>query len=262
MKRIKDIINKIHCADCLEFMKEMPDGCVDLTVTSPPYDGLRDYGGYVFNFKDIAHQLFRITRNGGIVVWIIGDATIDGSETGTSFKQVLYFKRIGFNLHDTMIFEKGGFAKPSNNRYHQIFEYMFILSKGTPVNFFPLKDRKNIHVSSKSSTSRQKDGTLNKLPDKYFEPFGMRCNIWKYEVSYGKGAESNLAYLHPASFPYKLTIDHIKSWSNEGDIVLDPMIGSGTTARAAKDLKRNFIGIEINPEYCKIAKERLAQGVL
>lgn len=262
MKYPDDFINKIICGDCLEVMKEMPDGCIDLTVTSPPYDNLRDYDGYIFDFRGIAKQLFRVTKIGGVVVWIIGDATMDGSETGTSFKQVLYFKEMGFNIHDTMIYEKDGSPYPSNNRYRQVFEYMFILSKKELKTFIPIKDRKNIHQHSKSSTYRQKDGTLNKIANINFEPFGMRHNIWKYGCGYGKGAESNLAYLHPATFPYKLALDHIKSWSNEGDVILDPLIGSGTTARTAKDLKRNFIGIEINPNYCKIAKERLAQGVL
>ena len=136
-------MNKIICGNCVEIMKEWENNIIDLTITSPPYDNLRDYKGYVFDFENIAKQLYRVTKSGGVVVWIVGDATIKGSETGTSFRQALYFKEIGFNLHDTMIYSKAGFQYPATNRYHQTFEYMFIFSKGKPKTFNPIKDRKN-----------------------------------------------------------------------------------------------------------------------
>lgn len=258
----QDFVNKIICGDCVEIMGSIPSESIDMILTSPPYDELRDYRGYVFDFEKSAREIYRVLKKRGVIVWVVGDMSVDGSETGTSFKQVLYFKDLGLSLHDTMIYEKGGFPNPSSNRYHQVFEFMFVLSKGKPKIFNPIKDRKNIYEGSKSSTQRQRDGSLKRMKDIIFEVFGMRYNIWKYEIGYGKSAESNIAYLHPAVFPFQLAIDHIKSWSNKGDIVLDPLIGSGTTARAAKDLHRTFIGIEIDPEYCKIAKERLAQGVL
>jgi len=262
MKYPDDFMNKIICGDCLEIIPEMPDGCVDMVLTSPPYDDLRDYGGYKFNFQHTAKELLRILKKGAVIVWIVGDSTINGSETGTSLKQVLYFKDIGLNLHDSMIYFKQGFSNPSFNRYHQVFEYMFILSKGQPKTFNPIKDRLNRwRESFGRNTSRQKDGTCKEVGRKRrFGKYGMRFNIWEYHT--GFDPKNYTEKEHPAIFPYQLASDHIKSWSQERDIVLDPLIGSGTTARAAKDLKRNFIGIEINPDYCKIAEERLAQGVL
>lgn len=257
-----DFINKIICGDCLEVMYEMPSECVGLTITSPPYDNLRDYDGYTFNFKGIAEQLFRVTKIGGVIVWVVGDATINGNETGTSFKQVLYFKEIGLNLHDTMIYFKQGFSNPSFNRYHQVFEYMFILSKGQPQIFNPIKDRLNRwRESFGRNTSRQKDGTLKEVErKKRFGKYGMRFNVWEYHTGFNPKEDTEAG--HPAIFPDGLASDHIISWSNEGEIVLDPMCGSGTTCKMAKLAKRSFVGIEISPDYCKIAEERLAQGVL
>ncbi|MDP4227192.1 MAG: site-specific DNA-methyltransferase [Bacteroidota bacterium] len=254
--------NKIICGDCLGVMKQLPDECVDLIVTSPPYDELRDYNGYSFDFENIAKELFRILKNGCVCVWIVGDATINGSETGTSFKQALYFKEVGFNIHDTMIFEKNSSsfpAKKDGNRYTQIFEYMFVLSKGKP-NANLLIDKENKwsgFTNWGNNTQYNKSGELVKtnniktIPDK-----SPRNNIWKYTVGFNEVSG------HPAVFPLQLAIDHIKSWSNEGDMVLDPFSGSGTTAKACKKTGRNFIGIEISPEYCEIANKRLKQEVL
>lgn len=257
-----DFINKIICGDCLEIAKKMPNECVDLIVTSPPYDNLRDYKGYVFNFKNIARQLFRVTKQGGVVVWVVGDETKDGNESGTSFKQALYFKEIGFNLFDTMIYFKQGFSNPSANRYHQVFEYMFILSKGKPKTFNPIKDRINRWEKTFGrNTSRNKNGELKEVKRKIrFGKYGMRYNIWGYHT--GFNSKKYTEKEHPAIFPDNLAYDHIISWSNEGDVVLDPMCGSGTTCKMAKLTKRNFIGIETSQEYCKIAEDRLMQGVL
>jgi len=255
MYKIEDIINKIHCFDCLTFMKEMEDKSVDLTITSPPYDNLRDYKGYTFNFEGIAKQLYRITKDGGVVVWVVGDATIKGSETGTSFKQALYFKEIGFNLHDTMIWVKTGQgAVGSIYSYWQNFEYMFILSKGKLKTFNPIEDRKNYACERWANGGRDKTGQSKSRRWVKSEDFGKRFNVWKITPQ----CESE----HPAPFPKKLAEDHILSWSNEGDIVLDPMCGSGTTCKMAQNLKRKYIGIEISQEYCKIAKQRLMQKPL
>jgi len=246
-------------------MKEMPSGCVDLTVTSPPYDNLRTYGGYRLDFKGIARQLFRITKRGGMVVWIIGDATIGGSETGTSFKQALYFKDIGFNLHDTMIYAKVNYLPQLeiNKRYASAFEFMLVLSKDKPDVFNPIKKASYYYGLIKSGTFRQKNGNLRTAAsNKMVQEEHIISNIWRYQVGNYKSTKDLIAFNHPAIFPDKLAEDHILSWSNEGDIVLDPMCGSGTTCKMAKLLHRNFIGIEINPEYCKIAEERLAQLVL
>jgi len=245
---------KLINGDCLEVMKTMPTNSVDLTVTSPPYDNLRDYNGYTFDFEGIAKELFRITKEGGVVVWVVGDATIKGSETGTSFKQALYFKEIGFNLHDTMIWNKGCFSAVGAlvNRYAPVYEYMFILSKGYLKTFNPIKDRKTIHGGKKvNGTVRNKDGTMKSFSKEVtINEYGQRFNIWEQSPQKQRGG-------HPAPFPEKLAEDHILSWSNEGDTVLDPMCGSGTTLKMAKKNSRNFIGIDCSEEYCKIAEARI-----
>jgi len=238
-------------------MKSIPDGNIDLTVTSPPYDNLRTYNGYTFDFEGIAQELYRVTKDGGVVVWIVGDATIKGSETGTSFRQALYFKEIGFNLHDTMIWNKGTFTAVGAlvNKYAPVFEYMFVLSKGQPKTFNPIKDRKNKHFGRKKhGTFRQEDGTTKQLSSigKPISEYGQRFNIWDISAE-----KSNSKRLHPAMFSEQLAHDHIISWSNEGDTVLDCFMGSGTTGKMAKQLNRNFIGVEISKEYLEIAKERI-----
>jgi site-specific DNA-methyltransferase (adenine-specific) len=249
----------LRLGDCLEVMKSLPSQSIDLTVTSPPYDNLRTYNGYSFDFEGIAKELYRVTKDGGVVVWVVGDATINGSETGTSFKQALHFKDIGFNLHDTMIWKKPNFANPSSNRYHQTFEYMFVLSKGKPKVFNSIKDRKNIYAGNLGSvglnTSTQINGTKKIRDKKVISEFGQRHNVWEMNTS---GQENmGKAIEHPATFPEKLANDHILSWSNKGDTVLDCFLGSGTTGKVAKHLNRQFIGIEISPEYLEIAKNRI-----
>jgi len=247
-------VNKIYCEDCLDTMGRMPDGYIDLTVTSPPYDGLRDYKGYSFDFESIDKELFRVTKQGGVVVWVVGDATVDGSKTGTSFKQALYFKEIGFNLHDTMIYQKEP-RYPDNVRYWNAIEYMFILSKGTPKSFNQIKDIKiNINNLGKKVTykNRGKNGVLKENKVITSSPFKSRNNVWLYS-SDSLQEEIN----HPAVFPVKLVKDHIYSWSNEGDLVYDPFMGSGTTAKGAHHLKRNWIGSEISQEYVDIANKRI-----
>jgi DNA modification methylase len=252
----------LRLGDCLEVMKSIEDKSIDLTVTSPPYDNLRDYNGYSFDFENIAKELYRVTKDGGVVVWVVGDATINGSETGTSFKQALYFKDIGFNLHDTMIWKKPNFANPSSNRYHQTFEYMFILSKNKPNTFNSIKDRKNIYCGSLGSvgknTSTQIDGTKKIRERKVISEFGQRHNVWEINTSGQENMGKTIN--HPATFPEKLVFDHIISWSNEGDVVLDCFLGSGTTGKVAKQLNRQFIGIEISSEYLEIAKKRIGEG--
>jgi DNA modification methylase len=250
----------LHLGDCLAVMKTLFGNSIDLTVTSPPYDNLRNYNGYCFDFEGIARELYRVTKDGGVVVWVVGDATINGSETGTSFRQALYFKEIGFNLHDTMIYQKNNFANPSSNRYHQIFEFMFVLSKGKPKSFNPIKDRKNVCAGESNwgtNKARQKNGSFKERQKKIVSEYGMRYNIWEFMTSKGFATKDNFAYSHPAIFPEKVAYDHIISWSNEGDTVLDCFLGSGTTGKVAKQLNRKFIGIEISQEYLDIAKRRI-----
>lgn len=252
----------IHNMDCLEGMKKLLlSNSIDLTVTSPPYGKLRAYGGYKFDFKPIAQQLYRVTKPRGVVVWVVGDETIDGSESGMSFRQALYFKEIGFNLHDTMFYEKAGFSNPSNNRYHQVIEYMFVLSKGKIKTFNPIRDRIIKWDSWGKNTSRQKDGTLKLKKGQRKSrvgEYGMRFNIWRYATGAGMSTRDGIAYQHPAIMPEKLAEDHILSWSNEGEIVQDPMCGSGTTLKMAIKNHRHYIGFDINAKYVEIAKKRVA----
>ena len=244
----------LYCENCLDTMARMESDSIDLTVTSPPYDNLRDYNGYSFDFESIAKELFRITKSGGVVVWIVGDATVNGSESGTSFKQALYFKEIGFNLHDTMIYKKGGQgATGSNKAYWQDFEYMFVLSKSKIKTFNPICDRKNQTKPRKKTESqghRHKNGEKKGRRVIERKLYGRRLNIWEFHVN-------AIITKHPAVFPEQLAQDHILSWSNEGDTVYDPFMGSGTTAKMACRNNRKFIGSELSEEYCEIAKQRI-----
>jgi site-specific DNA-methyltransferase (adenine-specific) len=249
----------LFCDNCLNTLRSLPDNYIDLTITSPPYDNLRDYHGYTFDFENIAKELYRITKNGGVIVWIVGDATIKGSETGTSFKQALYFKELGFNLYDTMIYEKTGLPFPSKVRYLQCFEYMFVFSKGKPKTINLIEDRINTTAGQvrESRKYRSKDGSFIKGSNKPIKEKGIRVNIWKYQTGQYKSTKDLIAFKHPATFPEKLAEDHILSWSNENDIILDCFMGSGTTGKMAVLNNRNFIGIEISTEYFKIAEDRI-----
>ncbi|MBI3335168.1 MAG: transcriptional repressor LexA [Candidatus Portnoybacteria bacterium] len=253
-------LNEIICGNAVDVMKTFPRNSIDLVVTSPPYDELRNYNGYSFDFEGIANGLFRVIKQGGVVVWVVGDETIKGDETGSSFRQALYFKECGFKLFDTMIYSKPPRGAVGNNKtYWQSFEYMFILSKGAPKTINLIKDRENKDErSGDNGTKRLSDGSLLKLKRAGYSKYGRRTNVWEYLIGRGHSASDKIAYEHPAIFPEKLAQDHIISWSNEGDIILDPMCGSGTTLKMAKLLKRNFIGIEISKEYCDIANKRLA----
>ncbi|MDI6804266.1 MAG: site-specific DNA-methyltransferase [Bacteroidota bacterium] len=240
-------------------MNKFQDDVIDLTVTSPPYDDLRNYKGYVFPFEDIVKELFRITKPGGVVVWVVADATIDATETGTSFKQAMYFKEIGFNLHDTMIFrKKNPIPQIYRKRYTNEFEYMFVFSKGVVKTHNPiLVDCMHAGLELNGTTYKnysKNEQTREKLA-KPVKDKKIKGNIWEYVV--GKKQEDQEAKGHPAPFPCELVRDHIFSWTNSGDVVLDPMCGSGTTPRVACEMHRNYIGIEISHEYCKIARERV-----
>lgn len=244
--------------DCLNVMKNIEDNSIDLTVTSPPYDNLRKYNGYCFDFENIAKELYRVTKQGGIVVWVVGDATINGSETGNSFKQALYFMECGFKLHDTMIYKKKNPTPSKSNRYQNCFEYMFVLSKGKPKTFNPIMTKKKYIESRKSKQyNKRADGT--QIVREYHAPSDMKVinNIWEYSVGLNNSTSDRYAFEHPAIFPEQLANDHIISWSNEGDLVLDPFVGSGTTGKMAVLNNRNFIGIDISEEYCKIATQRI-----
>ena len=253
-------INKIYNENCLETMAKMPDNFIDLTVTSPPYDNLREYKGYSFAFEKIAKELYRVTKEGGVVVWVVGDATENGSETGTSFKQALYFKEIGFNLHDTMIYQKISYMPNKKaKRYDGLFEFMFVFSKNTPKTFNEIiEERTNIEKSicKKDIMVRQKDGSFKKSERINKGTTKKVGNVWTY-LNNSNSTKDKIAFEHPAIFPEQLANDHIISWSNEGDLVYDPFMGSGTTAKMAHLQKRNWIGSEMSKEYCEIAEKRI-----
>jgi len=246
-------MSQVIQGNCLDVLKTLEDNSIDLTVTSPPYDNLRTYKGYTFDFEGIAKELYRVTKQGGVVVWVVGDATINGSETGTSFKQALYFKEIGFNLHDTMIYAKNNPIPQNHNRYEQQFEYMFVFSKGKPNTFNPLKENtktkgkeyswKNTNDYGDKSAKRSRDEISIGKDTKN------RFNIWFMSVASSK-------FTNSAPFPEKLAEDHILSWSNPDDVVMDCLAGSGTTGIMAHKNGRKFILIETSETYCDIIKER------
>lgn len=260
-------MNEIILGKSEEVLTSFPDNFFDLVITSPPYDDLRTYNKTLssnFPFEAIAAQLYRTMKEGGVIVWVVGDAVIDKSETGTSFKQALFFMELGFLLHDTMIYEKNGPSFParrSGNRYSQVFEYMFVFSKNKPPKTAHLicdkENRWKGYTTFGKASYRNKDGELIQREIKPIPDFSPRYNIWKYNTGFGYSTKDKIAYQHPAIFPDKLAEDHILSWSNEGDIVLDPFCGSGTTCKMAKLNNRNFIGIDAVAEYVELAKQRI-----
>ena len=259
----------LRLGDCAEVLGSMESCTIDLVVTSPPYDNLRSYKGHgdswTFDkFKDIARELYRVVKEGGMVVWVVGDATIDGGESCTSFKQALYFVECGFKLFDTMIYEKSGCgACGSNNSYIQNFEYMFVLSKGEPKTTNLIYDRPNKITGARTTATNRNVHDADsgrKTREVVAKPMGRRFNIWKYNQTQGHDEFSSK---HPAPYPLPLAIDHIRSWSNEGDLVLDPFNGSGTTGVACVQLGRDYIGIDIEESYLELARTRILgyQGI-
>ncbi len=258
--RSSDWLDAIHCGDNCEIMRQMQSESVDLVVTSPPYDDLRTYGGHGWDFYGVAWNLKRILKPGGVIVWVVSDATKDGSETGTSMRQALHFQTLGLNLHDTMVYEKAGTgACGSNLAYWQCWEYMFVLSKGRPKTVNRIADVQNIRAGAVCTKGRiAADGTEKDARRRIVPEMSVRTNLWRYQV----GNNGDDSTDHPAVFPERLPKEHIISWTNPGDIVLDPFSGSGTTVKAAKELNRRFIGIEVNPEYVEIINKRIAQDAL
>lgn len=250
---------ELHSGDSAIVLRSIPDASIDLTVTSPPYDNLRAYNGFTFDFETIASELYRVTKPGGVVVWVVADATIKGSETGTSFRQALFFKECGFGLFDTMIYHKQNpLPRQHGARYEQAFEFMFVLAKGQPktvnVRRVPCK-----YAGGKcASTSRDggKD-TLSGNQRRIIAETKFDSNVWGYRVG-NQGKRDAGAKAHPGTFPDELAGDHIRSWSNPGDVVLDPFMGSGTTGKMALLTSRKFVGIEISDEYMALAKQRIA----
>jgi DNA modification methylase len=261
-------VNTIYNESAIDTLQKMSDEFIDCVITSPPYDNLRAYKNDIDKnwsdeiWKPIIKLLYNKIKIGGVVVWIVGDAVIDGSETGTSFKQALYFIECGFKLWDTMIYQKTPSfpAATGDKRYSQNFEYMFIFSKDIPKTANLLKDRKNKWGGSQSwgkTSERLKNGDIKQREKINVQEYGYRFNIWEYATGKGQSTTDDDAFKHPAIFPEKLVADHIMTWTNENEIVYDPFMGSGTTAKMAKIYNRNFIGSEISVEYCKIANKRV-----
>jgi site-specific DNA-methyltransferase (adenine-specific) len=261
-----DVLNKVFNESCLDTLSKLPDNYIDLVVTSPPYSNMRHYhGNNKFEFEKIAVELTRVLKGGGVLVWIIGDATIKGAETGTAFRQALFFMDFcGLRLHDTMIFQKNTTtypAKVDGRRYSQNFEFMLILSKGRPKTVHLICDKKNKwegYTNFGTKTDRNKsDELIINAKLKPIPSFSPRNNVWSYVTGKGFSGNDNIAYKHPAIFPEALAGDLIVSFSNENDIVYDCFSGSGTTLKMAKKLKRRFIGSEVVKDYCSIIEERL-----
>jgi DNA modification methylase len=263
-------LNKLYNEDCLITMSKIEDNTVDLTLTSPPYDDLRTYNqhvsgnktefnGYSFPFESIAKELYRITKKGGVVVWVVGDATNKGSETGTSFRQALYFMSCGFDLYDTMIYQKTGTPFPQKTRYNQVFEYMFVFSKGKPNHFNPIM-KKNVTAGAVRHSRKFRNADGEMIPGFNGKPvneYGIDNNIWLIKNGMNKSTKDVVAFEHPAIFPEELAIKHIITWTKEGDLVYDCFMGSGTTAKMAILSNRNWIGSELDENYCLITKKRL-----
>jgi site-specific DNA-methyltransferase (adenine-specific) len=257
------IIYNENCLDVMNYIiKENIK--VDLTITSPPYDNLRNYRKSLnWNeeiWKEIIKSLYNITADGGVVVWVVGDSIIKGSETGTSFKQALFTIDCGFKLHDTMIYQKNSYPFPPINRYYSVFEYMFVFVKGKLKTANIQRCETDIRwrrKNNKSSSQRNSNGDTTKIKYECGKDNRKMDNVWKLNTGYMKGTTDKIAFEHPATFPDLLAERHILSWSNENDIIFDPMMGSGTVGKMALLNNRKFIGIEIVKEYCNIAKERI-----
>lgn len=257
-------LDKIHCGDNVSLLAQLPDACIDLVVTSPPYDNLRTYGGHSWDFEAVAQGLTRVLKPGGVIVWVVADATVNGSETLTSMRQAIYFKDVcGLNVHDTMIYQKNSYPFPPSNRYYQQIEFMFVFSSGAPRTFNGIKQKTAWQKKQgEISTTRNKDGTTEGMKYEKGKDERLLDNIWPLDTGFMRTTSDKVAFEHPAIFPDVLARRHIETWSNPCDLVLDPFSGSGTTAKAAKELGRKFLGFEINPDYCAIAEKRLAQQVL
>ncbi len=252
----EDFINKIICGDCVKVMKSIPNNEIDLVVTSPPYDNLRTYNGFSFTFPKIAKELYRVVKKGGVVVWVIGDKISKGNRSLTSFRQAILFQEIGFKVHDVMIYKKKNTPFMRSNAYTNCYEYMLVLTKDGTKTFNPIKEPTKRNGFEMLTFNKKADGVNKKVLGE-LKKTKTKTNIWEYAVGLGGTTKDTIVFKHPAAFPEKLAEDHILSWCNKGDLVLDPMCGSGTTCKMAKLNNRDYIGIDISNEYCEIAQKRL-----
>ncbi|MBY0522788.1 MAG: site-specific DNA-methyltransferase [Gemmataceae bacterium] len=254
-KRLNQIV---HC-DCIEGIGALPDACIPLTVTSPPYDAMRDYGGTKFQFEPIATELARVTMPGGVIVWVVQDQIVDGFESGTSARQRLFFETVGMNVHGTVIMAMKGCRYPRKQRYGQQFHYAFVLSKGKPRVVKVLQDKPNSAVGAVVANSRRfRNGDLTTtMKPKRIGPYGLRGNVWLIDAGNGRTTKDRFAYEHPALMPEGMAEDHILSWSQPGDLVFDPMCGAATTCKMALLNHRKYLGMEVHQPYWELACKRM-----
>jgi DNA modification methylase len=258
--------NRILCCDCVTEMQALPNLCIPLTVTSPPYDDLRLYGGHPFDFakfQAVAHELYRVTMPGGVLVWVVRDAIVDGGETGTSARQKLYFQEVGFTLYNTIVMVRKGNHLPGNVRYGTAPEQAFVLTKGRPRTVNIIRDKPNSTAGGPlKKYSRNRDGSMTviRYPNKVTSLLGQRSNVWVYDAGWNKSTKDKIAFQHPALMPEAMARDLIVSWSRPGDLIFDPMAGAGTTCKMALLNHRRYLGMEIFAEYAELARERLGMA--
>jgi len=253
-------LNRFIVGDAVKIMARMPPGLIDLTITSPPYENLRDYGGYHFDARLMLSALYEVTKNGGVVIWVVGDK-INGGRSLVSFEHAQMARNCGFVVHDVMIYQKKNTPFMRANAYTNCFEFMFAFSKGKPKTFNPLMVPTARHGQEMAVANKRSDGVNRKVPVT-LKKEKVKTNIWAYAVGFGGTTTDKIAFQHPAVFPERLAQDHILSWSNPGDIVFDPMCGSGTTAKMSILNDRRWLGVDVSPEYIKIARQRIREASL
>ena len=257
------MIDRIARCDCIEGMRALPDACIPMTLTSPPYDSIRDYGGHEWSpkvFRAVAEELYRVTTPGGVVVWVVQDQVLDGRESGTFSRQRLYFEEVGFGVYSTMIMVSNGFRLPQGRRYVNQYQYAVVLSKGRPRSVTLLRDRPNSTAGESSKGKvRSRDGVLSlrRYSDRVVAEYGRRSNVWIYDVGWAKSTGDDYAFEHPAVMSEKMAEDHILSWSKPGDFVFDPFLGSGTTCKMALLNDRHYLGFEVHRPFYQVAVRRM-----
>ena len=247
----------IHTADCVRFMETMEAAAVDLVVTSPPYDDLRDYKGFDFDCEAVAKGLAEVVKEGGVVVWVVGDR-INGGRTLTSFDHAFIFRDAGFTVYDAMIFKKRNTPFMRKRAYTNCYDFMFVFSKGTPATFNPLRSPSVRSGLAPLPYLKGTDG-INRKTERELSEHKVRTNIWSYAVGRNGTTADMYAFKHPAMFPENLARDHILSWSDPGDLVFDPMCGAGTTCKMAKATGRRWLGVDVSREYTTIARRRVRE---
>jgi hypothetical protein len=257
--------NAILLGDALEILSRIPAGSIPLTLFSPPYDGIRDYGkNWSLDYKTLGRLLFGATCDGGVCAVVIGDGTKDFAKSLTTFRWAVdWVDNTGWRLFECCIYSRHG--NPGawwTQRFRVDHEYILIFFKGDRLRCF---DKTALMIPSKhagkvySGTDRLTNGGFKKIEPKAVNDLKCRGTIWGYATSNSEGNRTKLE--HPATFPDRLADDLIHCFSKPGDLVFDPMCGSGTTCVMAAKAKRDYLGIEINPEYHSIAMKRIQAEV-